>query len=62
VEAAGVEPEVDTTTVGVYADLPNVYRMNDVLVLGTQSFFVLKINEFYFNLSIHYFISLLFPA
>jgi len=27
VEAAGVEPEVDITTIRVYDDLPNVYRI-----------------------------------
>ena len=32
VEAAGVEPEVDITTIGVYANLPNVYRMTDILI------------------------------
>ena len=31
VEAAGVEPESDTATIGVYANLPNVYRMTDTL-------------------------------
>ena len=35
--AAGVEPEVDTTTIGVYEDLPNVYRTNDILMLIIQS-------------------------
>ncbi len=38
VEAAGVEPEADTTTIGVYTDLPNVYRMSDILVLGLATF------------------------
>ena len=35
VEAAGVEPEADIATVRVYADLPNVYRMTDILIFGT---------------------------
>jgi hypothetical protein len=34
VEAAGVEPEVDITTTGVYDDLPNVYRMKGILILA----------------------------
>ena len=51
-EAAGVEPDVDLTTIGVYKDLPNVYRMNDILVFGTQSFFEFKIDRLYFYLSI----------
>jgi hypothetical protein len=38
VAAAGVEPEADTTTIGVYANLPNVYRMKDILIFGTHSF------------------------
>jgi hypothetical protein len=38
VEAAGVEPEVDATTIRVYANLPNVYRMTDILIFGTHSF------------------------
>jgi len=29
VEAAGVEYEADTTTTGVYTNLPNVYRITD---------------------------------
>ena len=33
VEAAGVEPEVGIITIGVYANLPNVYRIIDVLIL-----------------------------
>jgi hypothetical protein len=37
VEAAGVESEVDITTIGVYDDLPNVYRMKDILMLVTKS-------------------------
>ena len=37
VEAAGVEPEVDITTIGVYDDLPNVYRMKDILMLVIKS-------------------------
>ena len=52
VEAAGVESEADLTTTGVYKDLPNVYRMNDILVFGTQSFFEFKIDRLYFYLSI----------
>jgi hypothetical protein len=32
-EAAGVEPEADITTIGVYANLPNVYRMTDILYI-----------------------------
>jgi hypothetical protein len=28
VEAAGVEPEVDFTTIRVYDDLPNIYRIS----------------------------------
>jgi hypothetical protein len=36
-EAAGVEPQADLTTIGVYADLPNVYRMTDILIFGTHS-------------------------
>jgi hypothetical protein len=39
VEAAGVEPEADTTTIGVYGDLPNVYRMTDILIFSTYHFF-----------------------
>ena len=38
VEAAGVEPEAVTTTIGVYANLPNVYRITDILIFGTYSF------------------------
>ena len=37
VEAAGVEPEADLTTIGVYEDLPNVYRMTDILILVIKS-------------------------
>ena len=37
VEAAGVELEVDITTIGVYEDLPNVYRMKDILMLVIKS-------------------------
>ena len=33
VEEAGVDPEVHTTTIRVYDDLPNVYRIIDVLLL-----------------------------
>ena len=39
VEAAGVESEADLTTTGVYEDLPNVYRMKDILMLATKSSF-----------------------
>jgi len=35
--AAGVEPEAVTTTIGIYADLPNVYRITDILIFGTHS-------------------------
>jgi hypothetical protein len=35
VEAAGVEYAADTTTIGVYANLPNVYRMTGILIFGT---------------------------
>ncbi len=38
VEAAGVEPEVDITTIGVCANLPNVYRMTDILYIRKYSF------------------------
>ena len=37
VEAAGIEPEADTTAIRVYDDLPNVYRMNDILMLVAKS-------------------------
>jgi hypothetical protein len=37
VEAAGVEPEVDTTTIEVYEDLPNVYRMKDISIPAVES-------------------------
>jgi hypothetical protein len=37
VEAAGVEPAADITTIGVYGDLPNVYRIIDILMLNNQS-------------------------
>jgi hypothetical protein len=37
VEAAGVESEADTTTIGVYGDLPNVYRMKDISILAVES-------------------------
>ena len=37
VEAAGVEYAADTTTIGVYANLPNVYRIIDILMLNNQS-------------------------
>ena len=37
VEAAGVESEADITAIGVYTDLPNVYRMRDILMLAIQS-------------------------
>jgi hypothetical protein len=36
VEAAGVEPEADTTTIRVYGDLPNVYRMKDIAILAVE--------------------------
>jgi hypothetical protein len=36
---AGVEPEVDITTIRVYEDLPNVYRMKNILMLNNQSSF-----------------------
>jgi hypothetical protein len=39
VEAAGVESEADLTTIGVYKDLPNVYRMKDILMLVIKSSF-----------------------
>ena len=39
VEAAGVESEADITTIGVYNDLPNVYRMKDILMLVIKSSF-----------------------
>ena len=39
VEAAGVESEADLTTIGVYEDLPNVYRMKDILMLVIKSSF-----------------------
>ncbi len=39
VEAAGVESEADLTTIGVYGDLPNVYRMKDILMLVIKSSF-----------------------
>jgi hypothetical protein len=35
-EAAGVEP-ADITTMGVYGDLQNVYRMKDVIMLVIKS-------------------------
>ena len=37
VEAAGVEPEADPTTLGEYEDLPNVYRMTDIIMLVIKS-------------------------
>jgi hypothetical protein len=37
VEAAGVESEVDITTIGVYEDSPNFYRMKDILMLDIKS-------------------------
>ena len=37
VEAAGVEPEVDITTIRIYDDLPYVYRMKDILMLVIKS-------------------------
>jgi hypothetical protein len=45
VEAAGVESESDITTTGVYANLPDVYRMTDILIFGAHSF--LKSLEFW---------------
>jgi len=33
VEATGVEPEADIATIGVCENLPNVYRMKDILML-----------------------------
>ena len=33
VEAAGIESEADITTIWVYANLPNVYRLIDILML-----------------------------
>jgi hypothetical protein len=39
VEAAGVESEADLTTMGVYENLPNVYRMKDILMLVIESSF-----------------------
>jgi hypothetical protein len=33
VEAAGVEYAADTTVIGVYKDLLNVYRIIDILML-----------------------------
>jgi hypothetical protein len=36
-EAAGVELEVDITTIRVYDDLLNVYRMKDILMLVIKS-------------------------
>jgi hypothetical protein len=44
VEAAGVELEADVTTTGVYANLPNVYRITVILIFGAHSF--LKSLEF----------------
>jgi len=35
--AAGVESEAVLTTIGVYEDLPNVYRMKDILMLAIKS-------------------------
>jgi hypothetical protein len=37
VEAAGVESEADLTTMRVYGDLPNVYRITDILIFGAHS-------------------------
>jgi len=34
-KTARVEPEADITTIRVYANLPNVYRMTDILISGT---------------------------
>jgi hypothetical protein len=33
VEAAGVESGADIENIGVYEDLPNVYRLIDILML-----------------------------
>ena len=38
-EAAKVEPEADHKTIGVYANLPNVYRMPCILILVIKSSF-----------------------
>ena len=37
VEAARVESEAVLTTIGVYEDFPNVYRMKDILMLVIKS-------------------------
>jgi hypothetical protein len=39
VGAAGVESEAGVTTIGVYKDLPDVYRMKDILMLVIKSSF-----------------------
>ena len=38
VGAAEVEPDADDLTIGVYANLPNVYRMAGNLISETHSF------------------------
>ena len=59
VKAAGVESEADAASIGVYANLPNVYRITDILIFGSHSFFFeLLRDDYFFNLSLHYFISL----
>jgi hypothetical protein len=40
VEAAGVESEADAASIGVCANLPNVYRITDILIFGSNSFFL----------------------
>ena len=40
-EAAGVEPEADTVTIGDYANLPNVCRITNILTSSTHGFFEL---------------------
>jgi hypothetical protein len=37
VETAKVEADADTTTIGVCANLPDVYRMKDILMLVIKS-------------------------
>jgi hypothetical protein len=49
VEAAGVELEADITTIGVYEDLPNVYRMTDVFYIWNYN---LTLNWWIFNMSL----------
>jgi hypothetical protein len=63
VEAAGVEPEAGTTTIGVYANLPNVYRMTDIFIYKRSSQFIYPFKDDYFlNLNFRHNISLFFPA